>query len=199
MGNVGARWGRVLCGAILLLACGGSVSVAQAAGRVPAPSERRELIRAVDELRSYGFYETADRLDLMLIRDAILVDDRFEKALHAVTTYPIIGDQKIILNAGIIPDPDRMVYKKGKFAAAYLLEDRVWLLSILAHEWHHTTQSPLWVRTVGRSYSRLEKPAWSFQVDVLRRAYEHNLDRDHFLLERLKMLVDRAQGEVDEL
>ncbi len=199
MGNLGARWGRVLCGAILFLACSGSVSVAQAAGRVPRPSERRELIRAVDELRSYGFYETADRLDQMLIRNAILVDDHFEKSLHALTTYPIIGDQKIILNAGIIPDPAAPVYARPKLGGWYLLEERVWLLSILAHEWHHTTQPPLWVRTVGRSYSRLEKPAWMFQVDVLRRAYERCPDRSPFMLSRLDMLVDRAQGEVDEL
>ena len=193
------NWIRSFAILSLVLAVSGPAQAGFPGTRAPNASERKELILALSAVRNLGYTETAIALSAMMARGGLEIDDAMESGFYAETSFPIVGDQTIRFNARLFPDLGAPAYRHHTWGKINLVEDRVWLASILAHEWYHTTQPAWWVRTVGRLYSAREKPAWTLQRDFLQRAAVRMSEGDARLKSRLEGLVDRAQSEVDSL
>jgi hypothetical protein len=193
------NWIRGLAILSWVLAVSGAAHAGFPGTRAPNPSERKELMLALSTIRNLGYTETANALSAMMARGGLEIDDAMESGFYAETSFPIVGDQTIRFNARLFPDLGAPAYRVPNWGKINLVEDRVWLASILAHEWYHTTQPAWWVRTVGRFYSAREKPAWILQWNFLQRAVVPMSEADARLKSRLEALVDRAQSEVDSL
>ena len=167
------------------------------AARQPNGAERKGLMDAISRVRKNGYDQPAADLSRKLALGALLVEDSWPSGMWGLTNYPILGEQTITVNAQAIPDPSASYYTKLKNGAVELLADRVWLAAILAHEWYHTTQSALWIRTIGRNEGARERPAWQYQADFLSRAVNRFSQGDKAASQRLQDLVERAQEEVN--
>ncbi len=198
-GMVRRIWIRGFAFLGLVLAVSGTAHAGFPGTRAPNASERKELMLALSAIRSLGYVEAANALTAMMARGGLEIDDAMESGFYAETSYPIVGEQTIRFNALLFPDLGAPGYRVPNWGKINLVEDRVWLASILAHEWYHTTQPAWWVRTVGRFYSAREKPAWTLQRNFLQRAVVPMSQGDARLKSRLEGLVDQAQSEVDLL
>lgn len=185
---------------VLALFVAGLASSVQAwASRPASEAESRELTRAISAIRKLGYPEVAVDLTAMMASGTLKVEDSFPEGLYADTSYPLTGRQAIRISSKIIPDLKNPLYERPKIGHLVLVEERVWLASILAHEWFHTQQASWWVHTVGRIYAVRERPAWEYQRDLLLVASVMMSEGDAAVQMRLQGLVDQAQVEIDNL
>jgi hypothetical protein len=174
---------------VLILA---SANLAHAA-RLPNTAERNELRHAIKLIVSVGQNAAAVALlSQSLAQGTLKIEDGWNDGTQGLTNYPVRGPQTITIAAQTIPDASHPGFR-GERGAPGLFEDRLWLASILVHEWLHTTQSWLYVHT---QWWNIEPPAWRAQV-VFLKGMRTKL-RDYTLYElRADSLVDRAQFSLD--
>jgi len=176
-------WPIVLVAALL--------SMTAWASRQPDGREQQELDRAIAMIA-----QTAENGDVskhlieMVAHHLILVEDAWDSSLYGQTSYPITGDQTITINVRAIPDLGAALYRthNGPYD---LFEDRVWLASILVHEWLHTTQSWVFVHS---DRAGVEPPAWLEQMSFLKRV-RSSVSDDSMRIQRVDMLIDRVAVE----
>ena len=180
----GFRWPIVLVAALL--------SISAWASRQPDAREQRELNRAIATIAlTAESVEVSKHLSEMMAHHLILIEDAWDSSLYGQTSYPITGDQTVTINARAIPDVGAALYRthNGPYD---LFEDRIWLASVLVHEWLHTTQSWVFVHS---DRAGVEPPAWLEQKRFLKRV-RSSVPDDSMRIQRVDMLIDRVAAEI---
>lgn len=166
------------------------------AARPLSATERIEMVRAIELIETTWKSGTASgKLRTLLDRGLLRAEDRWPSGFHGETSFPLFGKQTVTISSAIIPNPANRLYliKGGDLN---LFEDRVWLASILVHEWLHTTQS--WIASrIHRFTGRLEPPAWRKQKEFLQALLARETDRSRSM--RVETMIDRVDFELEEL
>ncbi len=164
-----------------------------------SPKERQEVAGAIDIVDRNGYHDAATELRNLLNLGLIYVDPDLDA--DAQYDHNVYKHNDIRLNPSVIPDAGAREYRI-RYGSERLFRNRIWLASVLYHEYIHGEQLylyKLFERTAVGVFggpNRAERGAWGEQRDFLKAYLDKNVDRLSTTRRgMLEELVERASNE----